>query len=63
MIRPGFLTSSDRRELVACVRSQREDHGIARQANAILLRPYLAGYFVGQRDGDQHLTFARQHAR
>lgn len=37
MIRPGFLTSSERRELVACVRSQREDHGIARRANAILL--------------------------
>jgi transposase len=37
MIRNGFPTSSDRRELVACVRSQREDHGIARRANAILL--------------------------
>ncbi len=37
MIRPGFLTSSERRELVACVRSQRVDHGIARRANAILL--------------------------
>lgn len=37
MIRPGFLTSSERRELVACVRSQGEDHGIARRANAILL--------------------------
>ena len=37
MICPGFLTSSERRELVACVRSQREDHGIARRSNAILL--------------------------
>lgn len=37
MIRPGFLTSSERRELVACVRSHREDHGVARRANAILL--------------------------
>ena len=37
MIRPGFLSSSERLELEACVRSQREDHGIARRANAILL--------------------------
>ena len=36
MIRPGFLTSSERRELVACVRSHREGHGVARRANAIL---------------------------
>ena len=37
MIRPGFLSSSERLELEACVRSQREDHGIARRANAVLL--------------------------
>ena len=37
MIRPGFLYSADRIELEACVRRQREDHGIARRANAILL--------------------------
>ena len=37
MIRPGFLSSSERFELEACVRCQREDHGIARRANAILL--------------------------
>lgn len=37
MIRPGFLSPAERRELVSCVRSQREDHGIARRANAILL--------------------------
>ncbi len=37
MIRPGFLSFSERRELEACVRRQREDHGIARRANAILL--------------------------
>jgi transposase len=37
MILPGFLSSADRRELKACVRSQRENHGIARRANAILL--------------------------
>jgi transposase len=37
MIRPGFLSLPDRRELEACVRSQREDHGVARRANAILL--------------------------
>jgi transposase len=37
MIRPSFLSSAERRELEACVRRQREDHGIARRANAILL--------------------------
>ena len=37
MIRPGFLSLSERRELEVCVRSQREDHGVARRANAILL--------------------------
>ena len=37
MIHPGFLTSPERRELEACVRSHREDHGISRRANAILL--------------------------
>jgi len=37
MIRPGFLSSADLIELEACVRRQREDHGIARRANAILL--------------------------
>ena len=37
MIGSGFLTSSERRELVAYVRSHREDHGIARRTNAILL--------------------------
>jgi len=37
MIRCGLLSPSVRRELEACVRSQDEDHGIARRANAILL--------------------------
>jgi hypothetical protein len=37
MICPGFLSSADRIELEACVRRQREDHGIAWRANAILL--------------------------
>ena len=37
MIRPGFLSPPERRELVACVRSQREDHGVARRANTMLL--------------------------
>ena len=37
MIRPSFLSTPDRLELEACVRSHREDHGIARRANAILL--------------------------
>jgi hypothetical protein len=37
MIHPGFISASERLELEACVRRQREDHGIARQANAMLL--------------------------
>jgi transposase len=37
MIRPGFLSPTERLELEVCVRSQREDHGIARRANALLL--------------------------
>ena len=37
MICPGFLSAAERFELEACVRRQREDHGIARRANAILL--------------------------
>jgi hypothetical protein len=34
---PGFLSSADRLELEACMRRQREDHGIARRANPNLL--------------------------
>lgn len=37
MIRPSFLSASERLDLEVCVRSQREDHGVARRANAILL--------------------------
>ena len=37
MIRPGFRSASDRRELEASVRRQREDRAVARPANAILL--------------------------
>ncbi|PKQ02450.1 MAG: IS630 family transposase, partial [Alphaproteobacteria bacterium HGW-Alphaproteobacteria-11] len=37
MICHGFLSPTERFELEACVRRQREDHGIARRANAILL--------------------------
>ena len=37
MIGPKFLSPEDRRELLACVKRQREDHGIARRANALLL--------------------------
>ena len=33
MILPSFLSLEERSELVSCVRSQREDHGIARRAN------------------------------
>jgi len=37
MIRPDFLSAAEPLGLEACVRRQREDHGIARRANAILL--------------------------
>ena len=37
MTQPGFLSSSERLELEACLRRQSEDHGIARRANAVLL--------------------------
>ena len=37
LISPGFLSSPERLALEACVRRQREDHGVARRANAILL--------------------------
>ena len=37
IIRSGFLSSLGRRAREACVRRQREDHGVARRANAILL--------------------------
>ena len=37
MIRPKFLSVEDRRELLSCVKRQREDHGVARRANALLL--------------------------
>jgi len=37
MIRANFLSPEDRLELERCVRRHREDHGIARRANALLL--------------------------
>jgi hypothetical protein len=37
MIRPNFLSRADRLELLSCVKRQREDHGVARRANALLL--------------------------
>ena len=37
MIRANFLTPADRLELLLCVKRQREDHGVARRANALLL--------------------------
>ena len=37
MIRPNFLTTADRLELLSCVKYQREDHRVARRANALLL--------------------------
>jgi DNA-binding NarL/FixJ family response regulator len=46
MISPYFLSASDRRELIVCVCSHREDHGVARHESAILLldngKPYQA---------------------
>jgi transposase len=37
MIRSGFLSAQDRKEMLGCVKSQTEEHGIARRANALLL--------------------------
>ena len=37
MIRANFLTAVDRLELFLCVKRQREDHGVAWRANALLL--------------------------
>jgi transposase len=37
MIQTNFLSPSDRLTLLACVKRQRSDHGIARRANALLL--------------------------
>ncbi|MFV0293324.1 MAG: IS630 family transposase, partial [Paracoccus sp. (in: a-proteobacteria)] len=36
-IQPNFLSPSERSALMSCALSHREDHGIARRANAILL--------------------------
>lgn len=37
MIRPNFLIAADRFELLSCMKRQRENHGGARRANALLL--------------------------
>ena len=37
MIRSNFLTTADRLELLSCEKYQREDHRVARRANALLL--------------------------
>lgn len=37
MIRPRFLTAADLLELLSRVKGQREDHGVARRANELLL--------------------------
>ena len=37
MIRPNFLSAANRLELEQCLRRHREEYGIARRANAILL--------------------------
>ena len=45
-IRSNFLSRKDRRELLSCVKRQREDHGVARQAIALLLLDDEAVYFA-----------------
>ena len=57
MIRNGFLPPSERRELEACVRSQREDHGVARRANAILL---LDEALLHKSESDRRSPFPRR---
>ena len=37
IISSDFLSASDRRELLVCINSHREDHGVALRANALLL--------------------------
>ncbi len=37
MKRSNFLSLQDRQDLLACVKRQREEHGVARRANALLL--------------------------
>ena len=37
MIRTNFLSREDLRQLLACVKRQREDHDLARRPNALLL--------------------------
>ena len=37
MIHPNFLSAASRLELERCLRRHREEYGIARRANAILL--------------------------
>ena len=37
MKRLNFLSLEDRRELLAGVKRQREDHGVERRANALLM--------------------------
>ena len=49
MIRSNFLSREDRRELLACVKRQREDHGVARRANVLLLLNDEAVYFAPSR--------------
>ncbi len=37
MINAPFLSSDDRQKLLACAKSQRENHGVGRRANALVL--------------------------
>ena len=46
MIRSNFLSREDRRELLSYVKRQREDHGVARRANVLLLLDDEAVYFA-----------------
>ena len=46
MIRSRFLSQSDRRELLACVKRQREDHGVARLCRLrVEIRAYIEATF------------------
>ena len=60
MIRSNFLTTADRFELWSCVKRQREDHEVARRANALLLlddgmscAQIAKGSVSGRRHGEQ----------
>ena len=67
MIRSGFLSAQDRKELLGCVKSQTEEHGIARRANALLLldegKPCTAIAKVLYIDDDTVRCWHKQYVR